>query len=102
MSYTVIVEERAKRDIRDAAYWMAQHSPEKAMLWHFEIEEAIVSLENSPFRCPLAGESRYSPEEIRQLIFEKYRILFAVREEEVHVLHVRHGARDYAKPEEDE
>jgi len=102
MSYSVIVEERAKDDIREAARWMAQYSPEKAALWHFEIEEAVLSLENIPFRCPLAPESQLFREEIRQLIFDKYRILFTVRDEEVHVLYVRHGARDYVRPEEED
>src|SRR5437588_11867434 len=100
MSYTVIIEERAKSDIREAARWMAQYSPEKATLWHIDIEEAILSLENSPFRCPLAPENQSFEEEIRQLLFGKYRILYTVRDEEVHVLYVRHRARDYVRPED--
>jgi plasmid stabilization system protein ParE len=102
MSYSVIIEERAKSDIREAARWMAQYSPRKALTWHFEIEEAVLSLENNPLRCPLAPEYQFFHEEIRQLIFEKYRILFVVKDEEVHVLYVRHSARDYVRPEADD
>ena len=102
MSYSVIIEDRAKRDIREAARWIAQYSPKKATLWHFEIEEAILSLENSPFRCSVAAESQFFQEEIRQLIVGKYRVLFTVKDEEVHVLYVRHAAMDYARPEESE
>ena len=68
MSYTIIVEERAKTDIREAAQWMAQYSPEKATLWHFDIEDAILSLEQMPNRCPRARESQIFKQEIRQLI----------------------------------
>ena len=102
MSYNVIIEDVAEREIDEAARWIAQYSPERAVLWHFEIEDAILSLENSPFRCPLAPESQFFTEEIRQLLFEKYRILFTVRDENVHVLHVRHGAREYVRPDEED
>ena len=94
MSYTVIISERAKRDIRESARWMAQYSPEKAMLWHFDIEAAILTLENNPFRCPPAPENSFFPEEIRQMIFGKYRILYFVEDEDVHVLYFRHTAMD--------
>ena len=85
MDYTVIIEERAKADIREAARWMAQYSPEKATLWHFEIEEALLSLEQMPNRCPRVRESQLFKREIRQLLFGKYRILFAVEDEAVHM-----------------
>lgn len=99
MSFLVILQERAKRDIREAAQWIGQYSPEGAALWHFEIEEKILSLENSPLRCPLAPENEFFKEEIRQLLFGNYRILFTVKDEEVHILHIRHRARDVAEPE---
>lgn len=102
MAYTIIVEERAKADIRTAALWMAQFSPEKATLWHFEIEEAILSLEKMPNRCPRARESQFFTQEIRHLIFGKYRILFTVEDETVRILHVRHSAQDYWRPAEEE
>ena len=101
MGYSVIIEERAQREIAEASAWIAQHSPERAAIWHFDIENAIFSLENNPFRCPIAPESQSFPEEIRHLIFGQYRILFTVRDEAVHVLRVRHGRRDYAKPDEE-
>src|SRR5258705_12994414 len=100
MSIRVILEERAKKDIREAARWIAQYSPDNAALWHLEIEEAILSLENFPNRCPLAPEDESFSEEIRHLLFRRYRILFTVRDEEVHILHVRHGAMDSVKPDD--
>ncbi len=98
MSYQVIVSSRAKRDIRSAARWMSQYSLEKATLWHFDIEAAILTLEDSPFRCPLAPENEFFPLEIRHLLFQKYRILYTVKDVEVHVLYVIHSARAYLKP----
>ncbi len=98
MSYQVIISSRAKRDISEAARWMARYAPVQATLWHFDIEAAILTLEHNPYRCPLAPESQFFPFEIRQLLFQKYRILFTVRNVDVHVLYVVHSARDYLKP----
>jgi len=57
MSYQVVIEGRAQDEITEASRWIAQHSPEQALLWHFEIENAIFSLENNPYRCPVAPEN---------------------------------------------
>ena len=72
------------------------------MLWYFDMLERIETLQNNPFRCPLAPENKLFPEEIRQLIYQQYRILFTIRDENVHVLRVWHSRRDYAQPEDAE
>ena len=69
MSYRVVVEPRADNDIEAAFLWIAARAPENDF---FEIE-------------------------IRQLFYGKrigrYRILFTIERDNVHILHVRHGAR---------
>jgi plasmid stabilization system protein ParE len=40
-----------------------------------------------------APENRSFKREIRQLLYDQYRILFTIRGRTVRVLHVRHGAR---------
>jgi plasmid stabilization system protein ParE len=75
-----------------------KHTPKKATLWHFELMEAITSLENFPNRCPLARENEYFKDELRQLICGNYRIVFTVKDEKVQVIHVRHTSRQPAKP----
>jgi len=101
MSYRVIVETPARIEIEEALTWMSQHSPERAALWYFDLEEAIDSLRNFPARCPLASESRTFKEEIRHLLFGKYRLLFRIEDETVHVLHVRHSARKPPTPDDE-
>jgi plasmid stabilization system protein ParE len=64
--------------------------------------KAFRSLEKNPLRCPLALESVFFEEEIRQLIYGKYLVLFTVEGEAVYVLRVRHSAREYLKPEDEE
>ena len=94
MSYKVEVTEKAQEEAREAIRWIAQYSPEKAALWHFDLLEKVDSLENFPARCPLAPESNTHGKEIRHLIFGKYRILFIIEDETVYVLRVRHQAHD--------
>ena len=90
----------------DAAYaWMAEHiSPAFAEKWYRELFQQIDTLIEHPLRCPLARESDRFAEEIRELIYgkpshkNKYRILFAIRQGTVAVLHVHHTARSDIEP----
>ncbi len=100
MSFKVVVEKEAEEDLKTAASWIAQHSPDKAVLWYFDAMESIESLENFPTRCSLAPESQKFGAEIRHLLFDKYRILFIIEDETVYVLRVRHQAQDVLRPDD--
>ncbi len=100
MSYEVIIDSEAEADLKNAAGWMGQYSPEKATIWYFEMLSVIDSLQNMPFRCPLAPESTTLDTPIRHLIVGKYRILFVVLDEKVFVLRVRHSAQDVLQIDE--
>jgi plasmid stabilization system protein ParE len=95
--WNVFVELPAQQDIADAYSWLAERNREAAERWFDEIYQNIGSLEIFPERAPLAPESKYLKREIREIFHgrrqHKYRILFTTTENEVHVLHVRHGAR---------
>ena len=98
MRWNVIVELPAQRDIAEAYLWLAEREPDAAARWFNGIYDTIGSLEIFPERCPLAPESKTLRTEIREVFHgrrrqHKYRILFTVTGYEVHVLHVRHGAR---------
>lgn len=100
MSFNVVVEKEAEEDLKAAASWIAQHSRDKAILWYFDVTESIESLKNFPARCPLAPESKKFGEEIRYLMFDKYRILFIIEDETVYVIRVRHQAQDVLSPDD--
>jgi plasmid stabilization system protein ParE len=101
MKFRVIVESRAAADIAAYGHWIVdQGSPSNAEQWLDGIEEAIRSLELLPERCRLAPESAALRIDIRQLIFKSHRVLFTVSGRTVHVLHVRHSARQPMTPEE--
>ena len=95
--WNVIVELPAQQDIAEARLWLTGHNPDAADQWFNSIYDTIGSLEIFPERCPLAPESKTLCAEIREIFHgrrqHKYRILFTVAANEVHVLHVRHGAR---------
>jgi plasmid stabilization system protein ParE len=95
--WTVIVETPAQQDIEAAYLWIAERDSEATDRRFNSIYQTIGSLELFPERCPLAPESRFFDREIREAFHGrrqyKYRILFTVTEGEVHILHVRRGAR---------
>ena len=54
-----------------------------------KIDELIARrLSESPAACPLAPESKDLPLEVRQLIIQRYRILFNVGDLEVYILRI--------------
>ena len=93
----VIILPSAERDIGEVYEWLAEQDAEAAIHWYNRLLGVVFSLNSFPERCPLAPESKSFHREIRQIFHGRrqhnYRILFSVREREVHVLHVRHGAR---------
>lgn len=91
--YLVEFGRAAEREIEEIEGWIAADSTEAAGRWMDGLLAAVDRLERMPFRCPLAPENESHAEEIRQMIYERYRILFAVLPGRVVILHVRHGAR---------
>jgi plasmid stabilization system protein ParE len=95
--YQVIILPSAERDIDEAYAWIAEQDAEAAVRWYNRLREVIFSLDAFPERAPLAREGKSFNRVIREVFHgrrhHKYRILFTVAEGEVHVLHVRHGAR---------
>jgi plasmid stabilization system protein ParE len=101
MSYQIIVQPVADEELQQAAHWIAQYSPQKATLWYDEAIQAINSLQNLPARCSYAPERKTFGLDIRQLLFDKYRILFVIDDETVFVLRIRHQAQQALHPEDE-
>src|SRR5215470_8396514 len=87
----------AQHDIAEAHRWLAERDVKAADRWFNDLYDTIGSLELFPERCPLAPESKFFDHEIREIFHgrrqHKYRILFTVAAQEVHILHIRHSAR---------
>jgi plasmid stabilization system protein ParE len=97
MRYRVVVEPEAMEDIGNAYLWIAAHSPAAAVRWFNGLTAARDSLQQVPRRCPVVPELSAPTLEIRKLLYGRrrnvYQILFTIREDTAHILHVRHGAR---------
>jgi plasmid stabilization system protein ParE len=91
--YRIEITEPANREIEETENWIAADSSIAAEHWASGLFEALRSLDTMPARCPLAPEDKEHAEEIRQLIYGRYRVLFTIRPDRVVILHVRHGAR---------
>ncbi len=96
--YCIDIEPAALEDIEEVLGWLLEKAPHKVSEWLDKLHETIGSLSEMPERCPLAPENgRWGPEQLRQLLFDeypsKYRILYVIIDDTVHILQVRHGAR---------
>ncbi len=104
--YNVIIQPAAQKAIEETYLWFSNDSSRKARIWLEGLCQAILSLENMPFRCSLAFENDFFDEEIRQLIYGKgrnaYRILFTIVDDSIQVLFVRHTAQKPMIDESDE
>ena len=95
MAYLVKLMPRAKCDLRLLFAYLHASESNAAFRWYQRLQREILSLGENPNRCPAAPESRH----LRHLLFGRrphvYRIIYRVLEErnQVHVLHIRHGAR---------
>jgi len=92
--YRVEITEPAERNIEEAHEWLYSRSESAALRWIDGLLEGIESLKHFPLRCPLAPESEDHAEEVRQVLYRHYRILYTIRNKCVYVLHIRHAARD--------
>jgi plasmid stabilization system protein ParE len=103
VKYRVRITATAFEEVEEAIAWLEARSPSAAKRWREALLEAVDSLGASPARYPLAPESPFRGREIRQLLHGKrrgvYRILYEIRGDTVHVLHVRHGAKRFLDEE---
>lgn len=95
--YKIEITTTAETEAEEAILWIKRHSTEAAEKFSKGLIKAIKSLQNNPLRCPLAAENDFFYEEIRQLIYGKYRILITIDQETVYILHIRHGSQHYIK-----
>ena len=95
MTYAVNVTARAKRDLSFLYAEIKAGSSNAALQWYLGLNDAILSLEQHPHRCPVTRENPH----LRHLLYGNkphvYRGIYRVRElhRQVDVLHIRHGAR---------
>ena len=100
MTYRVEISPSALNDAEAAFLWHQKESPKTAADWYNGLVDAILSLETFPNRCPIAPESEAIGREVRQLFYQRHRILFGVSGQVVRIYRIRHTSRDWLSPEE--
>ena len=100
MSYRVLITPRALADLREIRDYIARRSPANAAKFLQRLLREIDRLEEIPESFALAPEDKFVPYPLRQVVVRPYRILYRVSGRAVEILHVRHGARKRARPEE--
>lgn len=95
MKFRVHTTQRAEADIEAVFRWilLQDERPREALRWIDAVHRALPSLSERPHRYPRAPEAAWTGRDIRQLILFRYRVLFEVLDDEVQILHVRHGSR---------
>jgi plasmid stabilization system protein ParE len=91
VTYRLRVTAQAVADADLAYAWIAEHSsPAQAERWYQGLFKQMETLTRQPLRCPRAAESDKFVEELRELLYgkrkNKYRIIFAIRNNDVVVL----------------
>ncbi len=91
----VVVPPVAEAELEEAYRFIWEESPERAARWRERPLSKAETLSRLPQSCSLAPENDAFPEEIRQLLYGSYRLLFTILEAkcQVHVIHIRHGKR---------
>ena len=89
--YAVVFEESAQADVRESYNWGCRvWGKREAQQWVRQLRTAVckqLAVVSMGFR--LAPEDDEFSVGIRQLVVDRYRVLFTIKERKVHVLHVR-------------
>jgi plasmid stabilization system protein ParE len=92
--YRVVITCEVLKNADEIFDYIVVHNPRAAAKIVREFRSRIRSLSTTPRRCPLAPENGIlDHDEIRHFHHGKYRIIYAVENNTVSVLEIRHGAR---------
>ncbi len=90
----VRISDEAERDLEAIGDWIARDNPARALTFVRELRAKCEGLADFPERFPLVP--RYERHGVRHRVHGNYLIFYRVGEDAVDVIHVLHGATDYA------
>jgi plasmid stabilization system protein ParE len=104
MAFQIKLTKNAETQIEAAYLWFQDQNPAFADQWFRSLMNEIAKLQDKPRRFPMALEQDIFDEEVRQFPYgkgrSKYRILFSIEEETIHILHIRHSAQSLLSEED--
>ncbi|MDR2880279.1 MAG: type II toxin-antitoxin system RelE/ParE family toxin [Azoarcus sp.] len=86
--------DEAKTDLQRIGDYIARDDPKRAVSFIDELQQKCLSLAASPRAFPLVP--RYERHDVRRRLHGNYLIFYRVGAAEIVILHVLHGAQDYA------
>jgi plasmid stabilization system protein ParE len=69
MTFRVVLQRLAVRDLGEAYHWAARNAPLTAARWLDRFQAALATLADNPERCPLARENSKVDVELREYLF---------------------------------
>ncbi len=90
----VYLTAEAEADIEGMGDFIAQDNPQRALTFVRELRNKCLSLGDAPLAFPLVP--RYETHGVRRRVHGNYLIFYRAETERVVVIHVLHGARNYA------
>ncbi len=94
--YNVSLTSKAVQDISDI-YEYIYHQigmPQTALEQIDRIEEGIASLSTMPYRIKLMSNSYSQLHQLRQLLVDRYSVIFTIRDKDVYVVRVLYSSCD--------
>ena len=89
----VVLSAAARADLQGIADHIASDNPRRAATFVRELRAAIRRIGDMPRAFPLVP--RYEHHGIRRRPWRNYLIFYVVEDDQVGIVHVLHGARDY-------
>lgn len=84
----------AESDLERIGDYIARDNPRRALSFVLELREQCMNLAALPLAFPLVP--RYERHGVRRVVYGNYLIFYRVDARNITVLHVLHGAMDYA------
>lgn len=106
MAFRVEIARSAEAELEELYLWVIARTPQQGAKWFHGLQEAVLSLDQHPMRCPVAPESFDPDLPVHVLHYGRkphvYRVFFTIDDQArvVHVVHVKRGARQAATPRE--
>ncbi len=82
---------KAKNDIYSIAEYISKDSEYNAKIFIRKLLDSTVRLNDFPFSGKIVPE--YNDPNIREIIFKKYRLIYRIKEDYIHILNVFHGSK---------
>jgi toxin ParE1/3/4 len=89
----VVITAAAKADLAEIGDFIKMDNPDRAITFISELLDRCRSLGDMPRAYPLVP--RYERFGVRRRVYRNYLIFYRINENQIEVLHVLDGARDY-------